>query len=256
MWLCRSDQSQVVGLENPAHRGHRRAAGQRQAELLVLVRGGDELVGVRLDADGDAHEHVLDDAGVARDPIQPLDLGHRVQHHVPDTVLDRRRELLDGLVVAVQGDSLRREARVQRDGEFSAAADVQRQALFVDPARDLGAQERLGRVVNVLATAEGIRDVAAACPEVVLIDDEHRGAELGGDFGHRHPGNRDDTVRTANSVVRPDIRSQLEHLGGVKGPVGSPAVVGLLGVPGTGRVRDHIRSGALTPRMLSPLAMT
>jgi hypothetical protein len=32
-------------------------AGQREAELLVLVGGGDELVGVSLDTDGDADEH-------------------------------------------------------------------------------------------------------------------------------------------------------------------------------------------------------
>ena len=37
----------------------RLAAGEREAELLVLVRGRDELVGVRLDADRDAHQHRL-----------------------------------------------------------------------------------------------------------------------------------------------------------------------------------------------------
>ena len=62
-----ADQPQVVGREDPPHRGHRRAAGQRQAELLVLVRGGDELVGVRLDADGDPDQHVLHDARVTGD---------------------------------------------------------------------------------------------------------------------------------------------------------------------------------------------
>lgn len=46
-------QAQVVGLEDPTHAGHRGATGERQTELLILVRRGDELVGVRLDADGD-----------------------------------------------------------------------------------------------------------------------------------------------------------------------------------------------------------
>src|SRR6185437_6739635 len=41
-----ADQSQVVGGEYPPDRGHRRAVGQRQPELLVFVCGGDELVGV------------------------------------------------------------------------------------------------------------------------------------------------------------------------------------------------------------------
>ena len=125
-----ADQPQMVGREHPAHRGHRRTAGQRQPELLVLVRGGDELVGVRLDADGDADQHVLHDAGRAGDLVEALDLGHRVQHDVPDAGLDRGGQLVDGFVVAVQRDSLGREVGVQRDGELAAAADVQRQALL------------------------------------------------------------------------------------------------------------------------------
>ena len=73
-----ADQSQVVAGENPADRGHRRAVGQRQPELLVFVGGGDELVGVGLDADRDADQHILDDAGLARDGVEALDLDHRV----------------------------------------------------------------------------------------------------------------------------------------------------------------------------------
>ena len=68
-----------------------------------------------------------------------------------------------------------REVGVQRDRELAAAADVERQALFVDPAGDLGAQERLGGVAHVVAAAEGRGDLAAARPEVVLVDDEHAG---------------------------------------------------------------------------------
>ena len=114
-------------------------------------------MGVRLDADGDAHQHVLHHAGRTGDLVEPLDLGHRVQHDVADARLDRGRQFVDRFVVAVQGDSLGREARVQRDGEFTAGADVQRQALLVDPAGDLAAQERLGRVVHVRAAAERAR---------------------------------------------------------------------------------------------------
>ena len=49
---------------------------------------------------------------------------------------------------------------------------------LIDPARNLAAQERLGGVVDVLTAAERRGDVAAARPEVVLVDDEQRGAEL------------------------------------------------------------------------------
>ncbi len=116
-----SDEAQVVGGEDPSHRVHCGAAGQREAELLFLVRGRDELVGVRLDADGDAHQNVLNDTRRAGDGVEALDLGHRVQHDVADAGLDGGGQLVDGFVVAVQGDSLGREVCVERDGEFAAA---------------------------------------------------------------------------------------------------------------------------------------
>ena len=54
--------------------------------------------------------------------VEAFDLGHRVQHDVPDTGLDRRGQLVDRFVVAVQRDSLGREVGVQRDGQFAAGA--------------------------------------------------------------------------------------------------------------------------------------
>ena len=174
-----------------------------------------------------------------------------------DAGLDRRGQLVDGFVVAVQRDSLGREVGVQRDGQFAAAAHVQRQAFLVDPARDLGAQERLGGVAHVLAAAERRGDLAAAGPEIVLVDDEHRGAVLVGDVGDRHARDRHHAVVTANGVARPDIRRQVPaRLGGRLRARRGAAVVDLLGMPGPGGVRVHIRSGAVTPRMPSPFAMT
>ncbi len=163
-------QPEVVGGEHPPHRGHRRAVGQRQPELLVFVGGGDELVGVRFDADGDADQHVLDDAGLARDGVESLDLDHRIHHDVRDAGLDGSGQLGDRFVVAVQRDSLGREVGMQRDRQFAAGADVQRQAFLVDPARDLTAQEGLSGIVHVGAAAERRGDLAATRPEVVLVD--------------------------------------------------------------------------------------
>ena len=150
IWLCRPDQSQVIGGEHPPHRGHRRAVGQRQPELLVFVGGGDELVGVGFDADGDADQHILDDAGLARDGVEALDLDHRVDDDMTDAGLDGRGQLGDRFVVAVQRDPLGREVGMQRDGQLAAGAHVQRQAFFVDPARYFAAQEGLSGVVHVV----------------------------------------------------------------------------------------------------------
>ena len=54
------------------------AAGEREAELLVLVGGRDELVGVRLDADGDADHDRRADAELGGDGGEPVDLLERV----------------------------------------------------------------------------------------------------------------------------------------------------------------------------------
>ena len=250
------DQAQVVGREHPAHGIHGRAGGQGQPELLVLVGGGDEFVGVRFHTHGDPHQHVLHDAGLTGDLVETLDLDHGVDDDVTDAVLDGRGQFSDRFVVAVQGDSFRRKAGVQRHGQLATAGHVEGQALLSDPAGDLGAQERLRGIVHVLAAAERAGDLLAAAAEVGLVDDEHRGAELGGDVGDRHAGDRDDTVVTANGVVGPHVRGQRQHLGCGARPVRGTAVVHLLGVPGAGGVGDHIRSGALTPRMARPLAMT
>ena len=174
----------------------------------------------------------------------------------PTPALTAAGQLVDGFVVAVQGDSLGREVGVQRDGEFAAAAHVQRQAFLVDPAGDLGAQERLGRVADVLAAAERRGDLAAARPEVVLVDDEDRGAELVGDVGDLHTGDRHNTVVAANGVARPHIRRERQQLIRRLRTWRGAYVVDFLGVPGTGGMRVHIRSGAVTPRMPRPFSMT
>ncbi len=46
-----ADQPQVVGSEDATDCVDRRSPGQRETELLVLVCGGDEFVGMRFDAD-------------------------------------------------------------------------------------------------------------------------------------------------------------------------------------------------------------
>ena len=53
------DQPQRGQLEDAAYGLLGGAGGERETELLVLVGGGDELVGVRLDADRNPHQHPL-----------------------------------------------------------------------------------------------------------------------------------------------------------------------------------------------------
>ena len=162
----------MVGAEDPADGGDGIATGQRETELLVFVRGGDVFVGVRLHPHRHPHHDVLNDSGVAGDDVEAVDLGHRVHDDTSDAGLDRVGEFVEGFVVAVQSDPLGRESGVQGHREFPSTGDVEGQTLLRNPPGDLPAQEGFGGVVHVDTPAEGRTHLAAAGPEVVLIDDE------------------------------------------------------------------------------------
>ncbi len=203
-----ADEAEIVGREDAPHGLHGVAAGEREPELLVLVRGGDELVGVGLDAHGHADEHVLDDTGLTGDRVEPVDLGERVEHDVPDPGGHGGLQFADGLVVAVHRDLPGGEAGVQGHGELTTGRDVERESFLMDPPRDLAAQERLRRVVHLRRRTEGLRDLPAAGAEVVLVDDEQRGAVLLGELGHRDAGDAHDAVLAARRVARPTRRER------------------------------------------------
>ncbi len=172
------------------------------------------------------------------------------------TGFHRSGQFGDRFVVAVQRNSLRREVRVQRDGEFAAGADVQGQTLFGDPAGDLAAQESLGGVVHVGSPTEGGGRLLAAGAEVVLVDDEQRGAVLPGQFGDGDSGDGGHPALVTSGVAGPHIRGQTQQFVSRLRARRAADLPGVLGVPGAGGVHVHILSGALTPRMASPLAMT
>lgn len=171
-------QFERVQAQHPAHRLGRVPAAQGETELLVLVRGGDELVGVRLDADRDADLHPLPPAQLLRGVRHPDDLLERVHHDPPHPGLDGLADLLRGLVVAVQRDPVGRHPRGQRNGQFPAGAHVEVEPLLVQPAHHGAGQERLARVEDVGVRAEGLAPGTAAGPEVGLVQDVGGGAEL------------------------------------------------------------------------------
>ena len=246
----------MVGGVYPSHGPHGVAGRQRESELLILVSGGDVFVGVGFDADGHPNHHVLHDSGTAGDGIEAVDLGHRVHHHVTDAGLDRVGEFIDRFVVAVQGNPVGGEPGMKRDGKFAAAGNVQREPLISHPSGDLRTQERLGRIVHVVPATECRGHLAAAAAEVVLINDEQWRPELLGKFGHGDSGDTHHTVAGAVEVARPDIRVQSQHVGRRLRAGRHTDLLGFPRVPRPGRMDVHIRSGAETPRMPSPLAIT
>src|SRR5262249_2626749 len=132
---------------------------------------------------------------------------------------------------AVEGDALGREVRREGDGQLTARTHVQAEALLLDPAGDLGAQERLARVVD-LAVAERAGEVAAAGPEVVLVVDVQRRAVLLGQVAYVHATDHQGLVVPARTA-RPDAgRERVEVAWRRQRMVFRQHVR----VPGTGRV--------------------
>ena len=187
------DQLETGGVEHPTYRCHGVATGEREAELLVLVRGRDELVGVCLDPDGHPHEDALPHAALDAHRVEPLDLGDRVDDDATDPGVQRGGQLGHRLVVAVQEHPLAREAGADGDRELAAGAHVEPEPLLLDPACDGGAQERLAGVED-LAAAERVAVGPAPVAQVRLVEEERRACRARrrdrGRRGRAAPGDR------------------------------------------------------------------
>ena len=157
-------------------------AGQRQAELLVLVRRRDVLVGVRLDADGDPH-HDGRATPCSRGERRRRGRSRRGSRRRCGRRRPRARAVDLGVATCCcrAGRSARRDTGAQRDGELAAGAGVEAQPLLGDPAGDRVAEERLARVVDVGAAAEvgegvveGVAEGAGPGAEVGLVERRRR----------------------------------------------------------------------------------
>ena len=207
MWLCRPVSCSAGSPDHPHGRGQRVAGGQREAELLVLVGGRDELVGVRLDADGRPDEHRHRRAA-RRHPRggqrgQPLDLVEGVEHEWP--IPARRQPQLDQrLVVAVQRDPLGGEAGAPGRGRARCRCRRPGAGRRRRSSGHLAAEERFGRVVHVGVLERG-GEVGGRAAEVALVEHEQRGAVLAGELGDRPPAEVQlavDPLRRARPHVR------------------------------------------------------
>ena len=238
--------------------GH--AVGEAETELLVLVAGGDELVGVRLDADRHPDHDGGDDAQLAGDGIDPDDLVEGVQHDAADAIFESAPDFSAGFVVAVQGDSLTGEAGPGGYGEFAPGADVEVQALLGNPAGDLGAQEGLAGVIDIgapgEAVGEGVPEGAGPGAEIGLI--QHIGGRAEFACERDDVDAADDKAAGAVTAygLGPQLRQQLHDVPRIGQPDGWPAIA--FGVEGAGLVCAHgyILSGAETPSSPRPFART
>ena len=134
---------------------------------------------VRLDAGRDPHQD-LGPLASGRDGLQQGaeagDLVERVDDDAADALLQRRRQLVGRLVVAVEDEPLRRDAGRERHMELATGRHVEVHALLVGQPGHGPAQKGLGGVGD--AVAPGRDRIAAGLAQMVLVVHEERSAEL------------------------------------------------------------------------------
>ncbi|CAB4825848.1 unannotated protein [freshwater metagenome] len=86
-----------------------------EAELGVVLTGGDELVRVCLDTGRDAQRHVRGWEALGGERLEPIEFVEAVHVDVVNARSDRVAQFLERLVVPVEYAAVRRHTRRQRD---------------------------------------------------------------------------------------------------------------------------------------------
>ena len=176
---------------------------------------------------------------------QPGDLLERVHHDVAHAGRDGAGELVERLVVAVHGDLFGRHPGRERHLELAAGTDVDAEALRAHPAQHRPGAERLRGVEHPAVGTERLQVLTTPGPNVLLVADVQRRAELGGQIPHVHAAERQHAAGSPGAA-RPDLgvqRVQVFRRGGRM--VGGQHVT----MAWPGRVRDtaHRDCGDQTP---------
>ena len=219
--------------------GERGGAGlQGHAELLVLVRGRNGLVGRGMHTGGDANQHrnrgvrllaLCHTLGgkLGVHALNELELVHRVNHHTTQAVADRAGNLSLRLVVTVQGDVRTRHLRAQSQRQLTTGGGIQAQALLGRPTRHSGGQERLTGVVDAHLRAVLGESLfksgavgAGAGAEGRLGEDVLRGFVLSNQVADGHAVNAELALLIAGEGVSPDGAGQGLGVLGVGEPFG------------------------------------
>ena len=136
----------------------------------------------------------------------------------------------------MHADPLRRHPGRERDRELAAGAHVQRQTLLGDHPHHRLTEERLAGVVHV-GVVERLGEGPAAGPEVGLVQQVCRRAELRGQVAHVTAADAQGAGRAAGHGLRPQLRQEGVDISGGTEP-GRPPLA-RLGVQRAGLVRSH-----------------
>ena len=224
MWQWSPTRLTLVGGGRPLDGPLGIAVAEVEPELRIVLTGGDELVGVGVDPGRDPQQ----DVGRGSDPllvehVEAVELVERVDDDVTHTGRDRLTQLVDALVVAVQHARRGGHAGRQRDVELTAGRDVEQHPLLVREPRHRPAQERLRGVDGTLVTERG-DGLAAARPQVRLVVDEQRCAELGRQLLDRAPTDRQPPVGTDVGGVGEQSAGERAHPPNVPGVTSARAL--------------------------------
>ena len=115
----------------PLDGGRGIAVAEVEAELRVVLPGGDVLVGVGVDARRDAQQHVGHRGARRVERVEAVELVEAVDDDVAHAGVERHAQLVDALVVAVQRAGRRRHAGRERDVQLTAARHVEEHPLLV-----------------------------------------------------------------------------------------------------------------------------
>ena len=144
------------------------------------------------------------------------------------------------------------------DSQLPPRADVEPQPLLADPAGHGGAEERLCGVRDIGShRAEGVAEVTAARPEVVLVDDVGGRAVIDRDVAYVDPGDGQCAVAVAFDADGPQPCEQRVDVCGLAQPTPDRSSPRRRAAhPPRAPSSAHIRSGAVTPSSCRPFAMT
>jgi hypothetical protein len=211
--------------------GH--AAGERKAELLVLMTGRDELVRVGLDADRHADHDGRDDIEFPREGDDPVDLVKRVDDDASHAIGECGTQLGDRLVVAVESDPLPRETNPLGHRQLATGADIEEEPFLHHPPGDCRAQEGLACVVHVSASTgvgerRGILLLESPCTrtEVVFVEHVCRGAEVPLECEDVDSGHLQDAIAPTVDVACPERGHELHDVRRRREIDGRPTVTG------------------------------
>ena len=162
------------------------------AELGVHLAGGDGLVGVGVDAGGEAEQHLLPDAPAGGLGLDGLDLLHIVGHEVSDAVLHAVADVLVGLVVAVEVGLAQVIARLEGGVDLAGGHHVDAHALLlhdlIDALEGVGLAGIQGAGAGAEVLAEGLGVHPAVVPDPLLVHQVEGGAVLLGQLHGVLPG--------------------------------------------------------------------